>query len=109
MMNEVTRRPRRPAPPEVPDEYNLTAQWTTGPASDPIAVEVYGRHSRRDAIIRIIDDAGSLDSGTVTAGGTDHELILWKETAVQEFGEDWLRAQGQTLSKFLAYRWNAAS
>jgi hypothetical protein len=102
------RPPRRPAPPEIPDEYALTAQWRSGPASAPIAVEVYGRRRHRDAIIRIIDDAGSLDSGTVTAGGTQQELILWKAAAIQEFGEDWLHAQGQVLSKFLMHRWNAS-
>jgi hypothetical protein len=96
---------RRPSPPEIPDDYQLTAQWRTGPTTASLAVEVWGRRIRRDALLRVIDDAGAMDAGTVVAGGTDAARVDWTEQARAEYGEDWLDAQGQAIVKHLAIRW----
>lgn len=113
-MTKQVARPRRPAPPEIPDDYDLTAQWRTGPANALIGIEVWGRRSRRDALIRLIDDAGSMDAGSVAAGGTDHALVLWSKEARSEYGADsdgdgdWLDEQAGIIRRRLANLWGTS-
>lgn len=111
-MSKQVARPRRPAPPEIPDEYDLTAQWRTGPANAIIGIEVWGRRSHRDALLRLIDDAGSMDAGSVTAGGTDNALVIWTKEARAEYGagdhgdgDDWLNEQAAIILRRLANLW----
>jgi hypothetical protein len=107
MAHNLRETNRRPSPPEIPDDYQLTAEWRTGPVSAIVGIEVWGRRSRRDALIRIHDERGSLDAGAVTAGGTDDVVVTWTDQARAEYAEDWLDSQAATVVKALANRWGA--
>lgn len=105
------RRPpgaRRSTPPEVPDEYDLTAQWRTGSPRQSVNFEVYGRRHPGDAHIRIIDNGGSMDAGRVEHGGTRRAIVRWSDEAVREFEADWLDEQAAMIKQRLADRWRAS-
>lgn len=93
--------------------YKLTGSSRTGPPDAITAIEVWGRHDHRDAIVRIISDATSenpkpMNAGTVTAGGTDNILLVWTAEARLEFGTAWLDQQEAETKRLLANRWGGS-
>jgi hypothetical protein len=95
----------RPSPPLVPDDYDLTAQWRTGPPDAIIAIEVYGRPSLRDGLVRLIDDRGSLAAGAIANGGTPEAEVNWTDEAHEDYDADWLDEQADMIKRRLAHRW----
>lgn len=100
------RQARRPSPPEVPDEYGLTAQWSTG--SPRVAVELYGHRDTGTAHIRLIDNAGSMDAGQVVRGGTSKAAVIWTAEARDEYDAEWLDGQAEQVKELLSHRWRAS-
>jgi hypothetical protein len=86
---------------------DLTALWRTGAANAPIAVEVWGRPSLRDALVRIIAGVDDMDAGSVTNGGTDDALVVWSDRAKARFDPDWLERQAAEVKRVLTFRWAA--
>jgi hypothetical protein len=90
--------------------YDYLGMWRTGPPTELIAIEVWGRKATRAAIPRIISDAASetpraMNAGTASAGGTDACRVLWTAEARRTFAEAWLDSAEAETIRLLANRW----
>lgn len=99
---------RRPSPPEVPGEYGLSTEFRCMYQGKSVGFEVYGRRSYGDAYVRLIDDAGSMDAGTVIRGGTTRAIVRWTREAFENYDRDWLTEQADDITKRLSERWRAS-
>jgi len=88
--------------------YPLTTEFRSKYRREDVGFEVYGRRSYGDAYIRLIDDAGSMDAGTVAYGGTKRALVTWTPEAAEDYNQDWLTEQAGIIKRRLAERWSAS-
>ncbi|MEU6858808.1 hypothetical protein AB0B28_08045 [Glycomyces sp. NPDC046736] len=97
-------RSRYPKPPEVDGRFNLVG----GPlAVDGGNLEIWGDSGTRTALLRLIDDGGELDAGTVARGGTPEAVVKWSAEVLAGRGTEWMERQAGRVRTRLAYAWGA--